>query len=208
MRDSDDKTSNLMKSIPIFEVDHPATGSVKERMWNEAGTTPETRFADKKADSIGILGGRKPPNVHSLQVDLTADNSLATQLLNQDTPYKYDASIPTIVIMEGLLIYFTKDQVEALFRQLAGVLAPGSLAVFDMLATSCDPVTGRRHANLGHTATKFGEWLVKIKGEPLLVGWDPTLLKDFLTDNSSTWKRHTDTQALGPTRVAAIELCG
>ena len=81
-------------NINFWEIDHPATGSSKERVW-------QTR--KNAARSPHRIIGEKPPNIFTAPVDLTKKNALMETLRAQKD--KYTTSSPTIVVMEGLRKY-------------------------------------------------------------------------------------------------------
>lgn len=65
----------------------------------------------------------------------------------------FDPQRPTVVVAEGLLMYFPEDRVATVLREIAGAVAPGSRLVFTCM-------TGDRDGRLGFPA-----------GHPLIDRW-------------------------------------
>ena len=178
------------RDVNFWEVDHPATGSFKERIWRH-----------KKSKGPLRLIGNKPANLFSGCVDLTKKNSLVEMLRAQKD--NYSVANPTIVVMEGLLMYLNKEQVHSVFDEISKAVGPGSVATFDMLATKYD-VNHQQHPDVGFI-TPLVDFFLKIKGEPWLLGLDPEILQEFVTE-SDRWTLRTAVQSYGPERVAALEM--
>ncbi|CAB9513143.1 expressed unknown protein [Seminavis robusta] len=115
----------------FWEVDHPATGHCKDRLWskdkNSQGTT-----------TTALL--KKPPNLFHAHVDLVEKDVLVTSLREKAS---YDTVTPTIVVMEGLLSFLDTDQIKNLFENVAQVVGgPDSRVVFNMPAVQVWQVLG------------------------------------------------------------------
>merc|ERR1712176_336485 len=89
------RLSSSYPDVQFWEVDHPATGKVRQRGLNALGS--------------------KPSNMHLLLADLTKHN-LADFLSGQDG---FDVSAPTVVIIEGLLPYLEKEHAKNLFIEVS-----------------------------------------------------------------------------------------
>ena len=107
-------------AVRFFEIDHPATGEVKEKGVNRLGARDNLHLI--RAD----LGGRR------LEEVLAAVESS-------------DSGVPSVVIAEGLTMYLTPDAVQNLFVQCGAVTGPGSRIAFTYVATGDDgrPDVGR-----------------------------------------------------------------
>jgi methyltransferase (TIGR00027 family) len=93
------------KTIPTFEVDHPATQRAKRQ----------------RLSTLNPL----PANIRFLEVDFESDDLEAT--LQQSGFNKHS---PAIVVWEGVVSYLTEPAVDANFNILARLLAPGSSLIF------------------------------------------------------------------------------
>tara|TARA_B100000809_G_scaffold143958_1_gene141486 strand:+ start:525 stop:1358 length:834 start_codon:yes stop_codon:yes gene_type:complete len=91
--------------VQFFEVDHPATAVAKAR---------------------GITIEGEPPNMTQIAVDLGA-RSLSDTLLGER---RWDASLPSVFVAEGLFQYLTDDEVRELLKNAAACTPAGSRFVF------------------------------------------------------------------------------
>lgn len=96
-----------LAGVEVFEVDHPATQAIKQRLL-------AAQFA----------GGRRTP-VRLVPVDLIRDDLDAAL-----TGAGFDRTVRTVVIWEGVTNYLTADAVDATSRYLAGAAPAGSQVVF------------------------------------------------------------------------------
>jgi len=101
------------ESVSFFEIDHPATASLK-------------------AKGIAAMGPRS--NLHLIAEDL-GERQLADVLRADDL---WDPSARSIIIAEGLLMYLAPDAVAALFEQCADNSGAGSRIVFTYVGTRSD----------------------------------------------------------------------
>jgi methyltransferase (TIGR00027 family) len=115
----------------FFEIDHPATQAVKRAALAEAGVTLVS--ADLAHVPLGRVLCAMPG---------------------------YDASAPTVFVVEGLLMYLVEAQVEALFRAIRGAHRGALRIVF----TTMEPAPDGRLAF--HNATALTRWLLSRWGEP------------------------------------------
>lgn len=83
-----------LRSIPVIEVDHPATSRLKRRLLEH---------------SLGKL----PSNVRFLQIDFNTQN-----LKEQLHGISCDCNLPTVIIWEGVTNYLSAEGVEQTFQSL------------------------------------------------------------------------------------------
>ncbi len=117
----------------VFIVDHPDTG--RQRAY--------------RADRAGL-----PPAGIQVDVDFRHDD-LAAELAKAG----FSAEQPTAWVWEGVCMYLTRDQADALLRQLHPLSAPGSKLLFD----TWSPV----ESGLQHRYEGLGRMLLRRFGEPL-----------------------------------------
>lgn len=91
-----------------FEIDHPATSAAKVAGVTEVG---------------------KPDNMLQIAVDL-GQTRLSTVLAEQA---RWDPRARTIVVAEGLLMYLTPEQIQALFEEVRISTGPGTRLAFSHL---------------------------------------------------------------------------
>eukprot|EP00541_Cyclophora_tenuis_P019407 CAMPEP_0116542590 /NCGR_PEP_ID=MMETSP0397-20121206/1098_1 /TAXON_ID=216820 /ORGANISM="Cyclophora tenuis, Strain ECT3854" /LENGTH=100 /DNA_ID=CAMNT_0004066611 /DNA_START=193 /DNA_END=492 /DNA_ORIENTATION=+ len=91
---------------------------------------------------------------------------------------RFDSTISTIVVMEGLTMYLEEDTVRGLFDQIASMTPPSSQVVFDHF--------GFRNGRLDcGWMTTLQEKVVGSVGEAWKWGIDPTDLSEFFA--STQW---------------------
>jgi methyltransferase (TIGR00027 family) len=95
----------------FFEIDHPATGHLKEK-------------------GINAMGQR--PNHHLIAQDL-GRRPLGDVL---KTDQFWDSTVQTVIVAEGLLMYLPPEAVRTLFDQCAAVTGTGSHIVFSYVGTT------------------------------------------------------------------------
>ena len=96
--------------VKFVEVDHPTTSAAKS----------------KGVEKVG-----RPPNMTQIAADLGSTRLSA--LMDKHTGW--DSSARTIVIAEGLLFYLSREDVLALFREIAACSGPDSRCAFSHLQT-------------------------------------------------------------------------
>jgi methyltransferase (TIGR00027 family) len=121
-------------------------------------------------DALGWRTSRDHPHVRVSEVDHPATQAVKahavgrTQGLPQFHPLDLDAGSiatlldrerPTVVVAEGLLMYFAEDQVATILRDIATTVAPGSRVVFTCMTSDRD---GRLGFPAGHPL--IDRWLV------------------------------------------------
>jgi methyltransferase (TIGR00027 family) len=91
--------------VQFFEVDHPATSAAKAR---------------------GIALEGQPANMHQIAADL--GEQALSKVLSKDG--RWQSSLPSVVVAEGLFQYLTDDEVRGLLREAATCASPGSRIAF------------------------------------------------------------------------------
>lgn len=95
-----------LATIPIYEVDHPATGAWKQ-------------------DMLSRLLGRIPDHIHFVSTDFGI-RMLRPALETAGV----DRTVPTVFLWEGVTPYLVSDDIDATLDALA-CFAPGSSIIFD-----------------------------------------------------------------------------
>lgn len=187
----------IAKNYPFatfYEIDHPATGDFRnDKLWNH----------DTSKGPFRVLG-EKPKNLHTLTADLTQKNALV-QALKEDSCYS--TSSPSIVIMEGLTMYLTREQVHDMFDEIQKAVGPKSQAAFDMPKTTYDD-ENNDHSQRPYVGriTSFVVLYLKIKDEPWHLGMDIKILNEFLSESNSPWSLCSEIHSMGPINVVAVML--
>jgi methyltransferase (TIGR00027 family) len=137
----------------FFEMDHPGTQRVKQ----------------------GVLERRVPlrPNLRFLPIDFTVTD-LETEL--RACP-RFRAGLPTLFIMEGLLMYLSPEEVARLFHALGVLAGPDSQTLFTFLEPQPDG-----SANFPH-ASPLVSWWLKRRGERFRWGISRDDLPGYLAEN-------------------------
>ncbi|HEY3793193.1 MAG TPA: class I SAM-dependent methyltransferase [Bradyrhizobium sp.] len=131
------------EDLEIFEIDHPATQSLK-------------------IERIGGCGVALPPSVHFIAADL-ASETLASALARSS----FRGSEPAFFSWLGVTVYLTREANMATLRAIATCSAPGSEVVFSYVDQIEFAEGGRRapdHPNAQAVAQL---------GEPYVSGFDP-----------------------------------
>lgn len=97
--------------VSFFEIDHPATGRLKE----------------KGIEAMGRL-----PHHHLIAEDL--GQRQLEEVLRADAAW--DSTAPTVILAEGLLMYLPPEAVKTLFDQCAAVTGADSRIVFTYVGTT------------------------------------------------------------------------
>ena len=109
--------------LAVYEVDQPTTFDIKEPL-----------VADEK---LGVSSRT------TVATDFTDRGAWAKQL----AATSFDAAVPTVWILEGLLMYLSLRDTEDLMRQIGELSAPGSVVFHD--AVSANYVAGGRGPVVG-----------------------------------------------------------
>ncbi len=137
---------DMLEWLQVFEVDHPATQSIKRH-----------RLAE--------LGWEQPEQLHFVPVDFTKER-LAAAL----TRSSYDPQALSFFSWLGVTMYLTRDVVFATLRSIADVTPVGSTVIFDYLDT--DAFVPERAAKRVQMMMEGARHM----GEPLKAGFDPSTL--------------------------------
>ncbi|MEI6106975.1 MAG: SAM-dependent methyltransferase [Opitutae bacterium] len=133
-------------AVPCFELDHPATQAAKRRALRPAA------------------------NLTYLPIDFGTDSPAATL---RACP-AFSRIKPTLIIAEGLLMYFPEQRVTALLGELAGLTRPPAEMLFSYMAQSADGSISFRGE---HTAVR---WWLRWRHEPFQWGLPTATLPTFL----------------------------
>lgn len=148
--------------VQFFELDHPATSAAKAR---------------------GIALEGQPANMHQIAAYL-GTQSLST-VLSQDG--RWQTSVTSVVVAEGLFQYLTHDEVQGLLGEAAGCTSRGSRFVFT------HAIPGERRL-LSFLVGLVGEpWRSAVRSEALPEyvegsGW--TIVSDVDTDTAHGVERY------------------
>lgn len=122
-------------------------------------------------DALAWRTARHHPRAHVSEVDHPATQAVKARAVGrtQDFPSFHpldlssgsmatvlDRHHPTVVVAEGLLMYFTEDQVTSILRDIAITVAPGSRVVFTCMTSDRD---GHLGFPAGHPL--IDHWLVR-----------------------------------------------
>ena len=160
--------------VRFFEVDHPATQAAKR-----AALRVESNFT-------------------FLAADLSA--SLPGQALRACPTFSPDK--PTLIVAEGLLMYFPEARVAALLRDLAGLTRPAATVLFSFMATGPD---GSISFQGEHVA--IGWWL-RQQSEPFQWGITRTALPAFLRECGLRFQALADHEVLRDQILVPLDLVG
>jgi len=202
-------------NVTFWEVDHPATSRVKERVWADHSTKSSTTvpLIHKKNDTstssnttttVKLLGD-KPSNMQHVKADLTKTH-LDIVLKEQSN---YDPSLPTIVIVEGLSMYLTEPQIRGLFDDIEKCTSPSTTAtnsnsnnmvVFDFFGWNHRKQT----VDVGCILPNLHRHGFTGGAEPWIWGLDPKDLPEFFS--KTNWTLVDNVQSCGFENVAALKL--
>jgi len=128
----DDRALRFRTSgVRFFELDHPATQADKARLLRSIDTTAAgvtLAEADFRRDDVAVVLHRAG----------------------------HDASLPTLFICEGLLVYLDRDACHALLAALAGRAAAGSVLVVSM-ATHADGLDSGEVTSAANARRRTGD---------------------------------------------------
>ncbi len=148
--------------VQFFEVDHPATSAAKAR-------------------GVALVG--QPANMIQIAADL--GEQALSKVLSEDG--RWQSSLPSVLLAEGLFQYLTDDEVRGLLREGAACTSPGSRLAFS------HAIPGKRRM-LSTLARLIGEpWNSAVRSEDLPeyvkgTGW--TIISDVDTDSAHGVERY------------------
>ncbi len=149
-------------AVQSFEVDHPATSAAKAR---------------------GIALEDAPANLIQIAADL-GERPLS-MVLSEDG--RWQTSLPSVLVAEGLFQYLSDEQVRGLFRETARCTPPGSQFVF----THAIPGTGRILSILTRLIAE--PWKSAVRSEDLpeyVTGTGWAITSDVDTDSAHGVERY------------------
>jgi len=142
----------LLGSLRIYELDHPATQAEKLRR-------------------ISMAGWAKPEQLHFVPIDF-AQESLQPALRRT----AFDARIPTFFSWLGVTYYLAEETVVETLRSISSLAQRGSTVVFDYVDADAFEVE-RTSARMQKM-----QMVVRRTGEPMRTGFDPGRLAGVLED--------------------------
>jgi methyltransferase (TIGR00027 family) len=134
---------DFAKDLEIFEIDHPATQTLKIQRIRECGVT-------------------LPPSVHFIAADLSSE-TLAAALARSS----FRGDQPAFFSWLGVTVYLTREANLATFRAIATCSAPGSELVFSYVDQIEFAAGGARSPDSENAKA------VATMGEPYISGFDP-----------------------------------
>ena len=152
------RLSQEYPKVQFWELDHPATASVKQRALRRMG---------------------QPKNLHTVNADLTQTSLEEVMALQA----QYNVNSRTVVVIEGLTYYLSETHVRGLFASVSRVVGPKSSICFDFFGWNAE----RGVFDLGWFAPCL-PYFVALAGEPWKWGINPNELPGFFQDSSWTVK--------------------
>jgi len=152
--------------VQFFEIDHPATSAAKAR---------------------GIAVEGQPANMKQIAVDL-GQRALST-VLAEDS--RWQSSLPSVIVAEGLFQYLTDDEVRGMLVDAATRVPPGSRFVFSHAIPGDRPVLS---------------FLTRLIAEPWKSAVRSEDVHDYVDGTGWTMTSDVDTDAAhGVERYAVVE---
>ncbi|ASK64141.1 SAM-dependent methyltransferase [Virgibacillus phasianinus] len=156
---------DLLKSLHVFELDHPATQNFKRQRVDE-------------------LGWNHPDNLHYISIDFTRDNLhyISIDFTREDIVTKFNSSLNYSVLSksffswQGVTMYLSKEEVYKTLTNLSKVTPAGSMIVFDYFSVD--------EFNEETTSTNLQkkENMMNKIGEPMKTGFDPASMKEEMAE--------------------------
>jgi methyltransferase (TIGR00027 family) len=148
--------------VQFFEVDHPATSAAKAR---------------------GVALEGQPANMTQIAADL--GEQALSKVLSKDG--RWQSSLPSVLLAEGLFQYLTDDEVRGLLTDAATCTSPGSRFVFT------HAIPGDRMLLSFLTRLIAEPWKSAVRSEDLPeyvegTGW--TMISDIDTDSTHGVERY------------------
>lgn len=192
------RLSREFSSVQFWELDHPTTSQMKQEAL--------VRVMKDTSSSLGV-----PENLHLVAADLAIQGSLQQALLHPETQEatsaQYDPKACTVVVMEGILMYLTTEQVQQLFSNVANITGGGNKENKNHDGSSvCFDFFGRnentKRADLGWLSA-FVYWAFAQAGESFYFAIEPDKLVSFFAD--TPWHVLGSVQAVGWDRLAVVQ---
>jgi methyltransferase (TIGR00027 family) len=161
------------EGVRAFELDHPSTQAVKRRVLEEHGAIP-SGFALRPADLARA----------------------SVEEVLRDSGFSPEE--PAVFVAEGVIMYLTMAEVDAVLASVRRLTAPGSRLVFSLVASSG---LRDRESGMGRTAR-----LVALLGEPLRSSLDPDGLAAFTQERGFRLREAVDHRALRERFLAPLHL--
>lgn len=187
------RLSELYPQVQFWEVDHPATGQIKQQ------AIQQMLLSSSTSPSPPPLSQPRT-NLHFVPIDL-AKTKLTPEILSKDHDYNHQAL--TVVIIEGVLMYLTEQQVvDLLQHQVADMVGQKSVVAFDFVEGD-DKVDENGYDDddndavyntpsksmLGPVLTPIMLWTLRhVLHEPWLWGVAPRQFPKFVKKRLSKWK--------------------
>jgi len=163
-----------MRTLAVFEVDHPSTQQAKRE-----------RFEARH--------GPPPANVHFIPVDFEKDD-LEAKLLQAG----FATHVPAVALWEGVVSYLTPAAVDQNFRMLARILAQESRLIFTYVHR------GALDGSITFPEARRWKASVRSSGEPFIFGFHPAELAEYLRPRGFTLELDQSTAEAAKTYCAAI----
>lgn len=144
------RRTDLVESLHIFEVDHPATQALKHQR-------------------LAMLGQPYPPQLHFVPVDF-----LTERLSDVLRASAYDPQALSFFSWLGVTYYLTRETIFDTLRDVAASAPAGSSIVFDYM--EADAFLPGRAAH----RIQLMQAIAAQVGEPMQAGFDPLTLADDL----------------------------
>lgn len=146
------RNPEIMKQLKVFELDHTATQS-------------------EKCERINELGWKYPENLHLIPIDFSKEN-ISTVLKKTE----YNHKELSLFSWLGVTYYLTPEVVFETLKEIANITPSGSMIIFDYLDEDAfDSQKASKQVQLMQQA-------VKMTGEPLKAGFNPSNLASKLED--------------------------
>jgi methyltransferase (TIGR00027 family) len=157
----------------VYEVDHPATQAKKRAI---------------------MAGEPAPANVVFVPWDFESEplSALPARLKREG----HDGRLPTMTILEGVVMYLSEAALDATFACIADYSAPGSPLAVTYMEQALIDGRSRRHAGR-HAA-------VRLVGEPFRSGFEPAKLPGWLQTRGFRLERDESAAELG-TRLLRLD---
>ncbi len=149
-------------NVQFFEVDHPATSAAKAR---------------------GVALEGQPANMIQIAADL--GEQALSKVLSEDG--RWQSSVPSVILAEGLFQYLTDDEVREVLRDAAACTSPGSRFVFSHAVTGVSKLLSIQLRMIGEP------WKSVVRSEDLPeyidgTGWK--MISDIDTESAHGLERY------------------